>query len=30
MILYILQTWNVAAPKIADALDGMALFSWSV
>jgi MFS family permease len=27
---YILQTWNVAAPKIAAALDGMALYSWSV
>jgi MFS family permease len=27
---YFLQTWNVAAPKIAADLDGMALFSWSV
>jgi MFS family permease len=27
---YVLQTWNVAAPKIAAALDGMALYSWSV
>ncbi len=27
---YFLQTWNVAAPKIAAALDGMALYSWSV
>src|SRR5512139_4218061 len=27
---YILQTWNVAAPKIAADLNGMALYSWSV